>query len=168
MFLKNCVLTLNWIVLNRTICIKIDLALNNLQRLICHKAQPTNQPSKSDLGVIILIINNLQLYHFKCSYRMWIFFKQNNLIIGEALTCITTPDQSGLETYGNEGLPLHSPSLHELEPFHKCCLLSYPIYSFHVLPLCRRGGGAVSVFYALPTEQKLSKLKRWKNKWIAS
>ncbi len=27
------------------ICIKIDLALNNLQRLICHKNQPTNQPS---------------------------------------------------------------------------------------------------------------------------
>ena len=26
-----------------TICIKIDLALNNLQRLICHKTQPTNQ-----------------------------------------------------------------------------------------------------------------------------
>ena len=30
------------------ICIKMDLALNNLQRLICHKAQtnqPTNQPT---------------------------------------------------------------------------------------------------------------------------
>ena len=26
--------------LNRTICIKMDLALNNLQRLICHKIQP--------------------------------------------------------------------------------------------------------------------------------
>ena len=26
-----------------TICIKIDLALNNLQRLICHKTQQTNQ-----------------------------------------------------------------------------------------------------------------------------
>ena len=26
-----------------TICIKMDLALNNLQRLICHKTQPTNQ-----------------------------------------------------------------------------------------------------------------------------
>ena len=29
------------------ICIKMDLALNNLQRLICHKTQPTNQPIKS-------------------------------------------------------------------------------------------------------------------------
>ena len=25
------------------ICIKMDLTLNNLQRLICHKTQPTNQ-----------------------------------------------------------------------------------------------------------------------------
>ena len=27
------------------ICIKMDLALNNQQRLICHKTQPTNQQS---------------------------------------------------------------------------------------------------------------------------
>ena len=27
------------------ICIKMDLALNNLQRLIGHKIQPTNQPT---------------------------------------------------------------------------------------------------------------------------
>ena len=40
----NCVLMLNWIVWNRTIFIKMDLALNNLQRLICHKTQITNQP----------------------------------------------------------------------------------------------------------------------------
>ena len=42
----NCVLILNWIVWNRTIFIKMDLALNNLQRLICHKTQTTNQPTK--------------------------------------------------------------------------------------------------------------------------
>ena len=36
---------LNWIVWNRTICIKMDLALNDLQRLICDKNQPTNQPT---------------------------------------------------------------------------------------------------------------------------
>ena len=36
---------LNWIVWNRTICIKMDLALNNLQRLICHKLWPINQPT---------------------------------------------------------------------------------------------------------------------------
>ena len=35
---------LNWIVWNWTDDLyKIDLALNNLQRLICHKNQPTNQ-----------------------------------------------------------------------------------------------------------------------------
>ena len=27
------------------ICIKMDLALNNLQRLICHKTQTSNQPT---------------------------------------------------------------------------------------------------------------------------
>ena len=42
MFLTNCVF-----MLNRTICIKIDLALNNLQKLICHKTQRTNQPKIS-------------------------------------------------------------------------------------------------------------------------
>ena len=33
---------LNWIVWNRTICIKMNLALNNLQSLICYTTQPTN------------------------------------------------------------------------------------------------------------------------------
>ena len=38
---------LNWIVLERTDYLhKIDLALNNLQRLICHKTQEANQPEK--------------------------------------------------------------------------------------------------------------------------
>ena len=33
---------LNWIVWNRTdFCLKLDLTLNNLQRLICHKTQTT-------------------------------------------------------------------------------------------------------------------------------
>ena len=38
----NCVLMLNWIVWNRTvyICIKMDLALNNLQWLVGHKTKP--------------------------------------------------------------------------------------------------------------------------------
>ena len=38
---------LNWIVWNRAdFCIKMDLALKNLQRLLCHKNQPTNQKHK--------------------------------------------------------------------------------------------------------------------------
>ena len=37
---------LNWIVWNRTDYLyKMDLALNNLQRLMCHKTQTTNQPT---------------------------------------------------------------------------------------------------------------------------
>ena len=46
----NCILMQNWIVLNfereLIICIKMDLVLNNLKGLICHKTQPTNQPIK--------------------------------------------------------------------------------------------------------------------------
>ena len=34
---------LNFLKIELTICIKMDSALNNLQRLICHKTQPTNQ-----------------------------------------------------------------------------------------------------------------------------
>ena len=42
---------LNWIVLNRADYLhKMDLALNNLQMLICHKTQQTNQPTKTDRG----------------------------------------------------------------------------------------------------------------------
>ena len=38
----NYVLMLNWIVLKEQIIyIKMDLVLNNLQRLICHKTQQT-------------------------------------------------------------------------------------------------------------------------------
>ena len=43
----HCVLMLNWIVWNRTICIKMDLALNSLQGLICHKTQQT-KPSQTN------------------------------------------------------------------------------------------------------------------------
>ena len=46
------------------ICLKMDLALNNLQRLICHKIQPTNQPTNDcftdweNLSIHRKIINN--------------------------------------------------------------------------------------------------------------
>ena len=45
-FYIETVLELNWTELfeiELVICIKMDLALNNLQRLICRKTQPTNQ-----------------------------------------------------------------------------------------------------------------------------
>ena len=43
----NCVIILNW-----TIFIKIDLALNNWQRLICHKTQQTNQQQTETIEYI--------------------------------------------------------------------------------------------------------------------
>ena len=36
---------MNFLKIELIIYIKIDLALNNLERLICHKTQPTNQPT---------------------------------------------------------------------------------------------------------------------------
>ena len=39
------------------ICIKMDLALNNLQRLICHKTLPTNQVTRTFLS-ILGVLNN--------------------------------------------------------------------------------------------------------------
>ena len=48
---------LNWIVRNRTeYCIKMDLVLNNLQRLICNKTKPTNQPIERLLPSLLLYI----------------------------------------------------------------------------------------------------------------
>ena len=54
---------LNWIVWNRTICVKMDLALNNLQRLICHKTQTTNQPT---IYIYIYIIMSCCSLGFPC------------------------------------------------------------------------------------------------------
>ena len=47
---------LNWIVWNRTISIKIGLALNNLQMLICHK---TNQPTNESSGMYGITLSYL-------------------------------------------------------------------------------------------------------------
>ena len=50
---------LNWIVLNRTDYLhKMDLALNNLQRLICHKTQQTNLPIHSEHDARQQSVNN--------------------------------------------------------------------------------------------------------------
>ena len=49
---------LNSNLLNRTICIKMDLALNNLQRLICHKTQTNNQLK---FNVPALLIEKIKL-----------------------------------------------------------------------------------------------------------
>ena len=61
----NSVLMLNWIVLNRTDYLhKMDLALNNLQRLICHKTQPTNQ-NYIKIPLVIYLTLFIDLFLFK-------------------------------------------------------------------------------------------------------
>ena len=56
---------LNWIVWNRTDYLyKIDLALNNLQRLICHKTQTTNQlliPHKVNNKCFFYLLTDLHI-----------------------------------------------------------------------------------------------------------
>ena len=42
------------------ICIKMDSALNNLQWLICHKTQRTNQP----IGITVLNVFRVHFFHF--------------------------------------------------------------------------------------------------------
>ena len=36
------------------ICIKMDLALNNLQKLICHKTQPTNLNKNQTHNLVVI------------------------------------------------------------------------------------------------------------------
>ena len=60
----NCVLIRNW-----SVFIKMDLALNNLQRLICHKTQTTNQ-----LFSFVLLI--LVLHGFDCSSLLQVICKK--------------------------------------------------------------------------------------------
>ena len=58
-----------------TICIKMDLALNNLRRLISHKTQSTNQPSlfARPLDVRSKGTNNncYHLHHFTAFSTLW-------------------------------------------------------------------------------------------------
>ena len=79
----NCVLILNWIVWNRTICIKMNLALNNLQRLICHKTQTKNQPTNREKSLAPLYIltffkqfrnTDLKRTTFVFARHFWTFF----------------------------------------------------------------------------------------------
>ena len=41
----------------------MDVALNNLQRLICHKTQPTNQPTNRYFYLILIICKQIYLAH---------------------------------------------------------------------------------------------------------
>ena len=49
---------LNWTVRNKIDYLyKMDLALNNLQNLICHKTQPTNKPTLVTWNYVIAYEN---------------------------------------------------------------------------------------------------------------
>ena len=45
--------------IERNICIKMDLVLDNLQGLICHKAKPTNQPTNQSIAHHCLVLFTL-------------------------------------------------------------------------------------------------------------
>ena len=59
---------LNWIAWNRTICINMYLALNNLQKLICHKTQPANKPSFSNISDFLFYLAYLFVPMFVFSH----------------------------------------------------------------------------------------------------
>ena len=63
---------------------KEDLALNNLQWLICHKTQP-NQISK----LVSINTNNLQVNGTEYSYQIQMIFKLMYLTLVESLTGTT-------------------------------------------------------------------------------
>ena len=67
---------LNWIVWNRTDYLhKMDLALNNLQRLICYKTQTTNQletekePPSTEMKLKILKTEHHRTQHYKINVK---------------------------------------------------------------------------------------------------
>ena len=55
----NCVLMLSWIVWNKTVyCNKMDLALNNLQWLICLKTKPNKTETKPTIIWFQVFLSN--------------------------------------------------------------------------------------------------------------
>ena len=61
---------INWIVWNRTdICIKMDLALDNQQRLICHKNQPTKQPSQAGCDIRSILSQSTTGFNSELSFK---------------------------------------------------------------------------------------------------
>ena len=85
------------------ICIKMDLALNNLQGLICHETQTTNHS-------IVEFLNSSILFH--------------GTLIGT-----TTPDQSRPESNGCEEV-LRIPQCSSITGTSPSdCLVSYPEHS---------------------------------------
>ena len=64
----NCTLMINWIVWNRTVYLnKMDLTLNNQQRLMCHKNQTNKikQTNNTEYGVKLYLMVRLQSWNFR-------------------------------------------------------------------------------------------------------
>ena len=72
----NCVLMLNWIVWNWTIFIKMDLALNNLQRLIYHKTQATNEQQNVYFSYSYIIQVIKCMLHICIFVSFWLFINK--------------------------------------------------------------------------------------------
>ena len=76
---------LNWIVMNGTDYLhKMDLALNNLQRLICHKTQQTNKPNQHTIPVKKYGISSL----IEGSPRFFSYLVVNKLIVDKTQFCL--------------------------------------------------------------------------------
>ena len=61
-----------------TTCIKMDLALNNLQRLICHKTQTTNLPQSWRLFCTRTLLGRVS--RLRCSFRGLPVKQQNKFL----------------------------------------------------------------------------------------
>ena len=66
-----------------TICIKMNLVLNNLQRLLCHKTQTTNQLSNLILIICLHTVKWFQVLLFSANNSFFVFnlFKLKNYSI---------------------------------------------------------------------------------------
>ena len=67
------------------ICIKVDLALNKLQRLICHKTnQPTNQPRHFVTFTCFSFVFSMKIQKF---LKFLIFCRSTSTTLPESLLC---------------------------------------------------------------------------------
>ena len=89
------------------ICIKMDLALNNLQRLICHKTQTTKPTIKHSISTLFSSI--------------W--------LVDRTLTGATIPGQSKCWSDGNEEVIRIPQSSSITEALPSYCLVLYPGHS---------------------------------------
>ena len=59
------------------IFIKMDLALNNLQMLMCHKTQTTNQPEPliTQSFMLVVVVNHMTLLDVNMKFNYMLFRK---------------------------------------------------------------------------------------------